>query len=80
MATLCSLPVEMFHHIVDEVPLKHDLKELRLTCREVEHKTRVRYGKVFFSAFNIAVGPECSRQRMESPTTMHFAPVLKPCT
>lgn len=65
MATLASLPVEIFQHIVDELPhtwdknvrQRHNLKQCRLTCREIEAKTRIPFGKYFFSRYIIRVAP-----------------------
>jgi len=66
MTTLPSLPIEIFHHIVDELPRtwqkirrRHDLKQLRLTCREIELKTRIRYGREFFFGLTVTVAPGC---------------------
>jgi hypothetical protein len=65
MATLPSLPVELFHHIIDELPdtwtnhryIKLDLKQFRFACREIDFKTRTGFSKHFFSCCEIRVGP-----------------------
>jgi len=72
MATLSSLPVDIFHHVIDELPVvkvqngqsrKQDLKSLRLSCREIETKTRRRFGQEFFGALAVTLANE---RRFES--------------
>lgn len=54
--TLLDMPIEMLDAIVDGLPedsvtehrRRDDLKQLRLTCREIEEKTRIRFGREFF--------------------------------
>ena len=63
--TLPDLPVELLEHIIDELPetydgccqRKHDLKSLRRVNRQLENKTRIRFGKDFFFAVVIGPGP-----------------------
>jgi hypothetical protein len=65
--TLADLPVEIFHHIIDELPrykfsntdtaiprLWH-FKELRLVSRSIERKTRARFAHEFFASLVIPV-------------------------
>jgi hypothetical protein len=70
METLPSLPVEIFHTIIDHLDdihskargkritrkRKHHIHQLRLACREIEFKTRIRYGRQF-SSTKIRIGP-----------------------
>lgn len=62
MTTLPDLPVEIFHTIIDHFPPISrdtggggDLTSLRLACREIELKTRVRFGKESF--YSLRLGP-----------------------
>jgi hypothetical protein len=65
--TLSDLPVEIFHHIVDElpkyklsnadtaIPRPWYLREFRLVSRTIETKTRARFAHEFFASLAITV-------------------------
>jgi hypothetical protein len=62
--TLPDMPVEIFDHIIDQLPhtwngnyRRHDLKNLRSASRKLENRTRIRFGKEFFRAHMIRIGP-----------------------
>jgi hypothetical protein len=63
--TLLDMPVEMIDAIVDELPrsfehlmvCRHDIKQLRRVCRELESKTRRRFAQECFSSLLPMITP-----------------------
>jgi hypothetical protein len=61
--TLADMPVEIFHLIIDALPMvqhdgapyRHSLKQLRQVNGQVEAKTRVRFGHEFFNTLHLSV-------------------------
>jgi hypothetical protein len=61
--TLADMPVEIFHLIIDSLPMvlddgaphRQSLKQLRQVNREVETKTRVRFGHESFNKLHLPV-------------------------
>lgn len=69
--TLVNMPVEIFHGIIDELPAVYrpyrahrDLKILRQVCREVELKTRVRFGQECCRSVVLCLAPAGSPQKL----------------
>jgi hypothetical protein len=62
---LLDMPVEIINAIVDELPntwghlmtCRHDIKQLRLVCTELESKTRRRFAQECFSSLTPMITP-----------------------
>jgi hypothetical protein len=62
LTNLSELPVELFHAIIDQVPTTQErrviLRNLRLSCRTMQMKTRVLFGQEHFSQLLVLAKPQ----------------------